>query len=52
VRDLLEQLRALFRPTPPPTDEEVKRLAEIRPATDDEIDAARDKFGWRRLWPL
>ena len=48
---LREAIRNLFRPTPPPTDEERQRMAEARPATREEIEKARAKHGWRTSLP-
>ncbi len=44
-------IRALFRPTPAPTEEERRRMAQAQPATDEEIAAAKDKHGWRTSLP-
>jgi hypothetical protein len=51
MANLRDMIRALFRPTPPPTEEERKRMAEAQPATDDEIAAAKGKHGWKTSLP-
>lgn len=48
---LYDYVRDLFRPTPPPTDEEKQRMAEARPATAEQIEQAKAEHGWKTSLP-